>query len=390
MPLFGSPNIDGLKVKGDIQGLVKASLHRDAQVRQAAVEALVKIGAPAVEPLIAALQHRDNAIRITSAKVLGQIGDGRAVKALTAALEDKNVDVRQAVTEALAKVGTPAVESLITALQHKDNAVRTASARVLGQIGDERAVEALIACFQTGPDETFGSHSDRRAAVVQALAEIGAPAIQPLMAALKEGKVDSSDAAKVLIQIGGQQAVEPLIIIYESICNSERPFGIEEVAIALGELGDSRAVEPLINGLEKDDSVGSVLALQKLGGARAASVLQEYYRGVVFRIELATEKSLSTVRIGFNAARAALYMHMGERIAEMSGRSKEILLGCASINKPQLPGQIDDSVIAACVKVCQEKGLPFEQGRDKIVYQPIGNVVTGDFAEATAGVVLYP
>jgi HEAT repeat protein len=52
MFLFGPPNVEKMKARRDVNGLIKALRYRkDKGVRQAAAEALVKIGAPAVEVL---------------------------------------------------------------------------------------------------------------------------------------------------------------------------------------------------------------------------------------------------------------------------------------------------------------------------------------------------
>ena len=70
----------------------------------AAAEALVKIGEPAVEPLIHALKDEDSDVRAAAAMALGKIGDERAVEPLTEALEDESYQVREAAKKALADI----------------------------------------------------------------------------------------------------------------------------------------------------------------------------------------------------------------------------------------------------------------------------------------------
>jgi HEAT repeat protein len=53
-------------------------------LRSAAVDALAQIGAPAVEPLISALNSSNPNVREAAATALGQIGDVRALNALRA------------------------------------------------------------------------------------------------------------------------------------------------------------------------------------------------------------------------------------------------------------------------------------------------------------------
>ena len=60
MPLFGSPNIEKLKSKRDVKGLIKALGYlKNANIRFKAAQYLGNIADPrAVEPLIAALNAR--------------------------------------------------------------------------------------------------------------------------------------------------------------------------------------------------------------------------------------------------------------------------------------------------------------------------------------------
>ena len=186
MPLFGPPNVEKLGARRDIAGLAKALAYKkDWKVRTAAARALGDIGAPAVEPLIAALKDNGlSGVREAAAEALGKIGDPRAVEPLIAALKDGNSDVRKA-AEALGKIGDPrAVEPLIAALIHGLSYYREAAAEALVKIGAP-AVEPLIAALK-------GSGM-RKAA--EALVKIGAPAVEPLIAALKDGDFDVRKAA---------------------------------------------------------------------------------------------------------------------------------------------------------------------------------------------------
>lgn len=73
-------------------------------VRLDAMEALGKIGQPALEPLIKTLNHQDRDVRVIVVEALGMIGGARAVKALTRALEDKDVGIRETANFYLAKL----------------------------------------------------------------------------------------------------------------------------------------------------------------------------------------------------------------------------------------------------------------------------------------------
>ncbi|GAG35765.1 unnamed protein product, partial [marine sediment metagenome] len=66
-----------------------------------AIEALGKIGEPALEPLIQALKDEDSQTRRWVVRVLGEIGDKRAVEPLIAALKDEDERVCCSAAEAL-------------------------------------------------------------------------------------------------------------------------------------------------------------------------------------------------------------------------------------------------------------------------------------------------
>jgi HEAT repeat protein len=111
--------------------------------------ALVTIGAPAVEPLIAALTHRRLRVRQQAARALGRIGDARAVEPLIAALGDRVARVRRAAAEALERVGDArAAEPLIARLtDERDGDVRRAAARALAALAGREPVVRLRAAL---------------------------------------------------------------------------------------------------------------------------------------------------------------------------------------------------------------------------------------------------
>lgn len=204
MPLFGPPNIEKLKEKRDLDGLLKALTHKDAATRRKAVEAL------------------------------GDLGDYRSVGALTDALGDEDADVRQAARETLRKFGDEPLEFLLTTLREGDDAQRVRAAWTLGELGDARAVDSLIAAFKD-------KNADVWKAAAAALFKFGEAAVDPLIAALK-----------------GDDRLTRL-----------------PSATVLGEIGDSRAVKPLIASLD-DMGVTAAEALERIGGPDAQRALAEY------------------------------------------------------------------------------------------------------------------
>ena len=104
--LIARKNWDELVKMGEpaVEPLIHALKDEDSGVRREAIKTLVKIGEPAVEPLIQALKDEDSDVRRGAAWALGKIGDERAVEPLTEALEDEYQVVREAAKKALADI----------------------------------------------------------------------------------------------------------------------------------------------------------------------------------------------------------------------------------------------------------------------------------------------
>ena len=127
-----------------VKPLIKALKEDDTQIRELAASALTEIGEPAVIPLIKALKEENLSIRFNVAVILGDIGDERAVEPLIKALEDKNSEVRSMAAFALGDIGdSKAIEPLIQALKDEDWNVRWGATEALGKIGNSRAAEVL-------------------------------------------------------------------------------------------------------------------------------------------------------------------------------------------------------------------------------------------------------
>lgn len=173
--------------------------------------ALRNIGAPAVAPLIAALKDSNPGLRSSAADILGKIQDPRAIVPLNAALDDSVESVRERSIAALGRIGTPgAVDVLIVALKNSNLDVRQAAAKILGQVKESRAIGPLIEALQN-TTLVYTNGLEYRAAE-DALRNIGQPAVQPLIAALKDNKASMRKAAaSALEKIHDPQTADVLL-----------------------------------------------------------------------------------------------------------------------------------------------------------------------------------
>ena len=226
--LFSHPNWNVRA--GAAMDLVKMCKIQD--LKEAAVEALTH----------ALINDGEFNVRHYAAESLGKIGDAKAVEPLARAMEDSKFLVRDTATQALGKIGKPAVEALIEGLRNSDENVRMYAAKALGEIRDIRAVGPLIEALRI---KTRWGGAEGSAA--QALTDIGEPAVETLIAVLK----DSDDNVRTL------------------------------AIISLGDIGDARAVEHLIHALkDSNKKVRSFTAkaLKKIGGEKAEKHVRDYQK----------------------------------------------------------------------------------------------------------------
>ncbi len=244
MSFLFRPNVDKLKERRDVEGLIKAlGYQRNEEVRRQAAVALGDIHSSfAVQPLINLLSTDPSwHVRSAAAGALGRCLDVRAVEPLIAALaKDESFDVRAVAAWSLGSLRDPrAVEPLIAALQ--DPSVRKQAAGALRWLRDARAVEPLVALLQ---DESAIGLGDRADWVSDALGWLrDARAIEPLIQALGSRRWERrAGAAKALGAFEDARVEEPLLALLKDE-HSSVVWAAEE---ALGKVGGPRAVAPLI------------------------------------------------------------------------------------------------------------------------------------------------
>lgn len=267
--------------------------------------------------LLRAIESPSYRVRNFAAELLGHIKSSQAVEALAARLDvDKGSDFPQ-VTDALAKIGTPeaaavlarglgqwsagehclralkklrwqpsntqdkvmlllasadydgigqmgkeALPAVLEALQSERYTLRTNAASAFERLRVPEAVPQLTAILAQADTKP-----STRETVVNALAEIGMDAVQPLLVALSDASWDvRKSAARSLGKLQAQTAFDPLV----ALLKDPHWYPRTEAAEALGNLGNSTAVEPLVNCLREERETNFVrrsarCALDQLG-----------------------------------------------------------------------------------------------------------------------------
>lgn len=103
--------------------------------------------------LLEALEDEDIDFRNKAVIALGELGDVTAVKHLIGNLNDESSHISKNAFDAILKIGNPAVNPLIIALNDENATIRSKAVLALGEIGDKSSVEHLIKCLN---DESSG------------------------------------------------------------------------------------------------------------------------------------------------------------------------------------------------------------------------------------------
>jgi HEAT repeat protein len=100
-------------------------------------------GDAAVPAFIKALGFKDPQMRAKAAESLGLLKSTEAVSPLGEAMKDSNAAVQEAAVNALVNIGLPAIEGLEESLAFYDASVVRSAAIALGRIGSPGCVSAL-------------------------------------------------------------------------------------------------------------------------------------------------------------------------------------------------------------------------------------------------------
>ena len=220
----GKPDVDKMMSKRDVEGLIDAlDYTKDTNVRSRAAQALGDVfDGRVVGALGKALKDEDAGVRMDAVHSLGRVKVPHSMEVLALALKDPDPGIRSLAQKMLIshvhslKV-EPDVDGLVMAMKSEDNYIRLNAVSALGEVGDERAVEALAAICLRDP-------------------------YYPVR----------FEAAESLRKVGDNRAAG---ILADSLVDNDRTVRLR-AAEALGKIGDRRAISALSVAMEdKDDAV---------------------------------------------------------------------------------------------------------------------------------------
>ena len=290
MPLFGPPDVEKLKTKRDINGLLHALEEKNSwSIPGNAEKALLELVGPGDLPaLLKALQHKHPRVRGVAARCLGKTRQAEALEPLLRAFkEDEDDKVRQAAIEALGQLGDRrAVSQLISALEEamiSRGFIPTDLLIALGALGDPQAVDVLCAALELAVRRPArgGIPDPSPARAIEALEQVGGSkhprAIEALTLVVNQGDNPflRSKAQSMLEKIKPQPE-KPAV-------QASKPAGSGEKKTAQKpKAGSSEELLQLVDGITSADFAARLKAAEALGKhpqkKKAVSFLVVYVR----------------------------------------------------------------------------------------------------------------
>jgi HEAT repeat protein len=206
-----------------------------------------------------------------AASALVKIGEPSIQPLIDSFKSCKDHDEEELKKFALYKIGRPAVTPLVKALKHTDPKVRASAAITLGRIGDRQAVDSLIELL---------ADKEVRASALYALGGIkDHRAVGPIMEILRsENNVEIRvEGVEALGEIGDSRALDILVIL-----SKDKEQWVRTTAVkSLGRMGGPFAVAALIEALNDEDGIvrdDAVSAIGNVGDKSAVGPLLDYLK----------------------------------------------------------------------------------------------------------------
>jgi len=252
MALFGPPDVEKLKTKKNVKGLIKAlNFYEDKEIRKKAACALGSIkDRRAIDPLISsALYDKEKIVRKNDVDALWAIGREKTIALLIKKLQNTTDSIYE-IASTLSETGSKHVAKSLAKMIPETSSL-------INRSGIIKALDKLN--WQPKKDE-LGAYYWIEKGEWHKCIEIGTSAIKPLISKSMSG-LSCPEAVKALGVIGDSQAVDGLITLLDHDKSDMTNYAAE----ALGKTGDKRAIKPLLKILQEKYSREIADALERLG-----------------------------------------------------------------------------------------------------------------------------
>ncbi len=271
-----------IEIAGEDAGarLTALSGHKNLEVRAQALERMVESGlGDATAFLGMNLKAKDDRVQLLAAKALvSGKRSPEAEKLLIARYRevarrrsDANAELRGELLKALGRVGADgAVAELVQAIGRDDEV--SAALTGLGSVG-EPAIGSLLFVIKTGD-------AVRTPLAVEALANAGPAAIEPMMGLLTHRSREVRNVARTAMAQIGKPTIVPHVI--ELLHNRETP-GRPQLMALLGALYTDESFETLANVAQTDEDAEMRLGAVRVLSQKAEPRVLEVLRGVAVK-----------------------------------------------------------------------------------------------------------
>ncbi|MDQ7821078.1 MAG: HEAT repeat domain-containing protein [Armatimonadota bacterium] len=302
------------------QALIEALADPDEYVRKSAVTALRRIGGPlameglrraladrseqvvlqavnglrdmrdreAVEPLIRVLTRRERSLQLAAADALVRIG-ADAVLPLMDAFRDRALRRRigNQIWKILVDMGTRAIDPLLTLLRDENQYVRVTAITVLGRIADKRVVAPLIHLFLDDPG--------MQEAVVTTLARLEERRV------LEPAAAQPADREVLLppevVEAFATRPREQVVAVLEEALRASSPkvrrFALKATYALLGDA----ALDRLVEALQDEDIDVKRLAIRLMAKIRNKRVIDPLVQLILHDGEQVEEAAWNTLKV---------------------------------------------------------------------------------------------
>jgi hypothetical protein len=292
---------------------------------QEIVDQLKAIGEPALEALTHALDDEDVEMRQAVVYVLGEFGEP-ALEALTCALDDADADVRRQAVDALGDIGEPALEALGHALEDEDKYVRRYTIEVLTRIG-KPAVHLLAVALEdpegwysdsvikylSGQDSALFGYGD-----IEAHHDVAEAIIDELIIRSSGRSSEYFNSKVVTKALQGTISRNPRLRgqIQRELCNLayQHDGEVHERAVAVARGLGADEFASLIKARAEENPTAAAAIMRMLGGSEAAAFFSELQSQTLerFRAPLVELEDVSRQRWNelTRQARSSFYISM--------------------------------------------------------------------------------
>lgn len=261
---------------GDAKSLpvLAAAAEKGLRAARKAAQALLANLEPAA--LAKFIKEADGYVKLLAVRAIRDGADAGLQEALAASTRDKDKDVRAAVARAMGRQGGQAAQgALATLLEDEADNVRRAAADSLGDLREPAARPALMKLMK------YGTVSVRRA-VYRALSRLKPPLPRETVPLFIDALYDEDAVVRerVLDTLATVDKRDPRVGPVIRLQLKDQVSHVRAAAVrALGTLGQPAhlsAVEDALTDDAADVRFAAVVALENIGGAKAAATLEKH------------------------------------------------------------------------------------------------------------------